>query len=380
MGIFRNGALALLVAGAVAAPTGVGAQSAQIDEENTGIGTAAAEFLLLGAGARGMALGPSYAALVRDVESTYYNPAGLPLMEGPEAAFTMMSYFADTDYVWAGYGMPLGNGEFGLGLNIGSFGFNDATVFSEEDPDGEEGLRYDVRETAIGLSFAHAFIDRFTGGLTLKYVSDQLGQAEASGFALDVGTNFHTEWNGRPIALAFVIQNLGSTMRHSGPGLDFEELPDEGGEVPVTAVDPFAARFLASEFSLPIAFRVGVAYDVLSSDANRLSLLGQFSEVSNINQPGFGFAGEYEWTPVDMPLAVALRGGYDFQSDNSFNDTEEDEFAGAFDTDKGDGLDGLTLGGGLEYALGDFGLGFDYAFRHFGVLGSRNVFSVSFGW
>ena len=36
--------------------------------------------------------------------------------------------------------------------------------------------------------------------------------------------------------------------------------------------------------------------------------------------------------------------------------------------------------GGLDYRLGDFGLGFDYAYRHFGVLGSRNVFSVSLGW
>jgi hypothetical protein len=330
-----------------------------------------------------MALGPSYAALVRDVESTYYNPAGLPLMDGPEAAMTMMSYFADTDYLWAGVGLPLGNGQWGVGLNIGSFGFNDATVYNEQDPDGEEGLRYDVRETAIGLSFAHAFIDRFTGGLTLKYVSDQLGQAEATGFAVDVGTNFHTEWNGRPIALAFVIQNLGSTMRHSGPGLDFNELPEDDEELPVTAVDPFAARFLASEFALPIAFRVGVSYDVLSSDANRLSLLGQFSEVSNINQPGFGLAGEYEWSPVDMPLSVALRGGYDFQSDNEFNEQEQVDFEGGNDlqeTENGDGMDGLTFGGGLEYAIGDVGLGFDYAYRHFGVLGSRNVFSVSFGW
>jgi hypothetical protein len=379
MRIFRNGALALLVAGAVAAPTGARAQ-VQIDEENTGIGTAAAEFLLLGAGARGMALGPSFTALVRDVESTYYNAAGLPLMEGPQAELTMMSYFADTDYVWAGFGMPLGNGEFGLGVNIGSFGFSDATVYQESDPEGEEGLRYDVRETVIGLSFAHAFIDRFTGGLTLKYISDQLGQAEANGFAIDVGTNFHTEWNGRPIALAFVIQNMGSSLEHSGSGLDILHTPEDTDDLPLTAVDPFAARFQASGFSLPIAFRVGVSYDVLSTDANRLSLLGQFSEVSNINQPGFGFAGEYEWSPEDMPVAVALRGGYDFQSDNTFNDTEEADFAGAFDTENGDGMDGLSLGGGLEYSLGDYGLGFDYAFRHFGVLGSRNVFSVSLGW
>ena len=378
MRIFRNGALALLVAGAMAAPTEARAQAQ--DDTNTGIGTAAAEFLLLGAGARGMVLGPSFAAITRDVEATYYNPAGLPLMEGPQAEFTMMSYFADTDYVWAGFALPLSNGEFGMGVNIGSFGFSDATVYREQDPDGEEGLLYDVRETVIGLSFAHAFIDRFTGGLTLKYISDQLGQAEANGFAVDVGTNFHTEWNGRPIALAFVIQNLGSTLRHTGPGLDFRELPPDEEELPVTAVDPFAARFLASDFALPIAFRVGLAYDVLSTDVNRVSLLGQFSEVSNINQPGFGFAGEYEWTPEDMPVAVALRGGYDFQSDNSFSDAEETQFAGSLDAENGDGMDGLSLGGGLDYRLGDFGLGFDYAYRHFGVLGSRNVFSVSLGW
>jgi hypothetical protein len=352
----------------------------QIEEENTGIGTAAAEFLLLGAGARGMALGPSYAAIVRDVESTYYNPAGLPLMEGPQAEFTMMSYFADTDYLWAGFGLPLGNGEFGLGFNIGTFGFTDATVYREEDPDGEEGLQYDVRQTAIGVSFAHAFIDRFTGGVTLKYISDELGQTSATGFAIDVGTNFHTEWNGRPIALAFVIQNLGASMRHEGPALQFNEQPEDTDELPQTAVDPFAARFLASDFSLPVAFRVGVSYDVLSTDANRVSLLGQFSEVANINKPGFGFAGEYEWTPQDMPVAVALRGGYEVQSDNSLNDQEEAEFAGAYDTETGDGMDGLSLGGGLIYELGDYGLGFDYAYRHYGVLGSRNVFSVSFGW
>ncbi|HUF11690.1 MAG TPA: PorV/PorQ family protein [Longimicrobiales bacterium] len=379
MRIFGNGALALLVAGALAAPTQARAQ-VQIEEENTGIGTAAAEFLLLGAGARGMALGPSYAALVRDVESTYYNPAGLPLMEGPQAELSMMSYFAETDYVWAGFGLPLANGEFGLGLSLGSFGFSDAPVFREGDPEGEEGLLYDVRQTAIGLSFAHAFIDRFTGGVTLKYISDQLGQTEASGFAVDVGTNFHTEWNGRPIALAFVIQNLGSTLQHSGAGLQFNELPEGTDELPVTAVDPFAARFLASDFTLPIAFRVGVSYDVLSNDANRLSLLGQFSEVSNINQPGFGFAGEYEWTPVDLPVAVALRGGYEFQSDNDVSEGEQASFGATVAEAENEGMDGLALGGGLEYNLGDYGLGFDYAYRHFGVLGSRNVFSVSFGW
>jgi hypothetical protein len=43
-------------------------------------------------------------------------------------------------------------------------------------------------------------------------------------------------------------------------------------------------------------------------------------------------------------------------------------------------LDGLTLGGGLTYALGNYNVRADYAWRHFGVLGTRNVFTVGLNW
>ena len=366
----RMSATALLLV-AVTATGG----AAQETEENSGVGTTSAEFLLLGAGARGMALGPAFGALVRDVESLYYNPAGLPLMEGPEAMFTMMPYFADTDYMWAGVAAPISDGQFGIGLSISNFGFNDQRVTSEADPEGEEGLTYDVSETALGLSFAYAFIDRFTGGATLKYISSQLGQTDASGFGVDVGTNFHTEWNGRPIAMSFVIQNLSTTLKHSGAGLSQDVFPEDE-QVPSAPVDPFEAQFQANEWQMPIVFRVGVAYDVVSTDANRVSLLGQFSEMNN-NNPMFGFGGEYGWTPVDLPVTAALRGSYEYQPDNDYEDAELDR---ALDADNSDSLDGLILGGGLTYALGDLNAGIDYAWRHFGVLGSRNIFSISLGW
>ena len=51
--------------------------------DNTGFGTTSAEFLLLGAGARGTALGGAFAAIATDVSSLYYNPAGAALMERP---------------------------------------------------------------------------------------------------------------------------------------------------------------------------------------------------------------------------------------------------------------------------------------------------------
>ena len=64
-----------------------GPATAQIvdNSDNTAFGTSSAEFLLLGAGARGTALGGAYAALATDVTALYYNPAGVAQMGRPGA-------------------------------------------------------------------------------------------------------------------------------------------------------------------------------------------------------------------------------------------------------------------------------------------------------
>jgi hypothetical protein len=43
-------------------------------------------------------------------------------------------------------------------------------------------------------------------------------------------------------------------------------------------------------------------------------------------------------------------------------------------------LQGLAVGGGLNYDTGTFSLGLDYAFRYMGVLGGTNFFTFSLGW
>ena len=128
-------AAALLALGAGTANAQVG-----IAEENTNIGTSSAEFLTIGAGARGMALGGSFAAIVNDVESLYYNPAGLPLMEtGLQGMLSVLPYFADTNYYWMGLAFPFSDGQYGLGVQLGSFTFGDQPIFTEDDPDGLSG-------------------------------------------------------------------------------------------------------------------------------------------------------------------------------------------------------------------------------------------------
>jgi len=52
--------------------------------DNTAYGGTSGEFMLLGAGARGAALGGAYAALATDVTALYYNPGGLAQLPRPE--------------------------------------------------------------------------------------------------------------------------------------------------------------------------------------------------------------------------------------------------------------------------------------------------------
>ena len=376
---FAGAAAALIVLVGVAWP--VRAQdvpTVKIEEENTNIGTSAAEFLTLGAGARGMVLGGAFGAIVRDAEALYYNPAGLPLLDGPQAMLTVMPYFAETDYFWGGFAFPFAGGQYGIGVQIGNFGFSDQPIYTEADPEGESGRTYSVSETFVGLSLAHAFIDRFTGGVTLKFISDELAQTRATGFALDIGTNFHTELGNRPIAVSFVLQNVGTSLRHTVQGVNFTSFPPSAQDVPNSNVDPNPARFETQAFALPVFFRVAVAYDAVATASSRLSLLGEFVEANN-NDPSWGLAAEYGWTSAGGAVVLAGRVGYTFQPDNYLSSSEQRELAPLTEPENR-GLDGLAFGGGLRYRFSGYEARFDYAFRHFGTLGTVNVYTIGFGW
>src|SRR5206468_189088 len=71
-------------------------------QDNTAYGGASGEFLLLGAGARGVALGGAFAALTTDATATYYNPAGLAQIPSRSVMISSYKYVAGTSYAWAG--------------------------------------------------------------------------------------------------------------------------------------------------------------------------------------------------------------------------------------------------------------------------------------
>jgi hypothetical protein len=353
--------------------TTLAAQAPQ--QDNTGYGTTSAEFLLLGAGARGVALGGSFAAIATDVSALYYNPAGSALMTRPGAMVSTYEYVADTRYSWGGVAIPFAGGTRSFGVQIGTFGFSGQPVYTAEQPNGT-GATYSVNETFGGLTLAQNFSDRFSAGLTAKFISDNLGDASGTAFAVDFGTNFHASLNNHPVKFSFVLANLGSNLSYSGTGLQGNVNRDPvTGEDPVPTL-PQQANLLTKDFPLPTTFRVGLAYDVITGDNNRLTVLGDFNQPNN-NTPGFVFGSEWNSARIGgSDFGFALRGSYSYTGANKL-----DPVTSQTALNDEENLQGLAFGGGLQYGQGSgFALSLDYAYKYLGILGPTNFFSFSLGW
>ena len=368
--------LALSAGLLILAPGGLSAQETDNNPDNTPYGTTSAEFLLFGAGARGTALGDAFAAVANDVSSLYYNPGAASLISGPGASFSTYDYVAETNYSWGGIAFPFSGGSRTFGVQIGTFGFDNQPVYTVDQPEGT-GAVYSVSQTFAGATFAQNFSDRFSAGLTAKFIFDQLGEVSGNAIAVDFGTSFHAQLSNHPIQLAFVVTNLGTDLSYEGDALNTTVPrapadPNAGDNPPEL---PQPAELSTKGFALPTVFRVALAYDLITGESNRLTLLSDFNQANN-NRAGFAGGGEWAMNQLGgSNFGVAVRGSYTYQPANNIE--VDPTQTGLRDEEN---LHGLAFGGGLNYASSNFNLGFDYAYKYLGVLGATNFFTLSVGW
>jgi len=351
---------------------------AQTFADNTAYGGTSGEFLLLGAGARGTALGGAYAALATDVTALYYNPGGLAQLARPGAMVSTYDYVAGTRYSWLGAAFPLTGGARSVGFSAGTFGFSDQPEYTVDAPDGT-GRTYSVAETFLAGTYSQNFSDRFSAGFTLKFITDKLGDTRAGAFAVDFGTSFHATVGARPIRAAFVLQNLGSQLKHDGSALDagVTRAPPLG--TPDVPQEPQPSRLRASGWDLPVLFRVSAALDLYNRGQNRVTVLGEFTQ-PNDTKPAAGGGLEVSSANIgNSGFSLAARASYTIQPDNNvddinFGNLSSTASSGSFTKD------GIAVGGGIAYGRGNLRLGFDYAWRDLGLLGGTNFLSFSVGW
>ena len=351
---------------------------AQTFADNTAYGGTSGEFLLLGAGARGTALGGAYAALATDVTALYYNPGGLAQLARPGAMVSTYDYVAGTRYSWLGAAFPLTGGARSIGFSAGTFGFSDQPEYTVDAPDGT-GRTYSVAETFLAGTYSQNFSDRFSAGFTLKFITDKLGDTRAGAFAVDFGTSFHATVGARPIRAAFVLQNLGSQLKHDGSALDagVTRAPPLG--TPDVPQEPQPSRLRASGWDLPVLFRVSAALDLYNRGQNRVTVLGEFTQ-PNDTKPAAGGGLEVSSANIgNSGFSLAARASYTIQPDNNVDDINFGNLSSTASTGSFT-KDGIAVGGGIAYGRGNLRLGFDYAWRDLGLLGGTNFLSFSVGW
>lgn len=160
------------------------------------------EFLYIGAGARGLAMGGAQVATVQDGTAGYWNPAGLVhVKEEPQLNLMHAEYFAGIGkYDYAGLALPLKDKKRFLGITMLRFAVDDIpnTIFLVE-PDGTINFSniqtFSSADYAFLVSVAQEKTFRkgikFNGGINAKVIHRQAGRfASAWGFGFDAGVQF----------------------------------------------------------------------------------------------------------------------------------------------------------------------------------------------
>lgn len=314
--------------------------------EVEGIGTSAATFLEISVGARASGLGGAYVSIANDASALYWNPAGIVWANKFQIEVMHNEWLAGTSYDFAGTVIPLPNLNSAIGFSYISLSMDDQPVRTVQRPEGT-GEFYDAQDYAIGLTYAMALTDRFSFGLTGKYISQRIWNESGSAFALDLGIFYNSQLKG--LRLGFSMSNFGSEIKLTGRDLNTTVDPDKENE----NFDRVPATYNTDSYSLPLLFRVGVSYErdwgtwgstLLSVDLNHPS-----NAPESIN---LGF--EYGFMNMFF-----IRGGYE----NLYED-------GA--------VNGLTLGCGIDYynVSESFGVRFDYAWSDWGILDNAQRFSI----
>ncbi len=293
-------------------------------------GTAMAQFLKIGVGARAVGMGEAFVAVANDASALYWNPAGLAQMSRNELIFSHVNWPVDVRHEFVGYVHRFG-GANALGFSLTALHTDDLEETTEFQPLGT-GNYAPFGDIAVGLSFARQMTDRFSFGVTLKYMDETLAELHARNVFVDFGTYYRTGFGNSRFAVA--VTNFGTNIKPSGT---------------VTYRDGASTnRF--QDFSPPTIFRVGFATEVVDNEAHKMTTALQLNH-PNDNAENVSAGVEYWWRKT-----LALRSGYRLNADEQ----------------------SFTFGAGVAIPLARYHLNLDFAYSDFGRLGNATRVAAQF--
>ena len=323
------------------------------------------EFLNIGVDAAALGMSSAVTSHTSDVNSGYWNPAGLLKIEDNQLALMHSSYFANiANYDYAAFAMPLDD-RSAVGVSLIRFAVDDI-LNTTQLIDEQGNINYDrisLFSTAdYGLTFSYARslpVDGLNYGVNAKVIRRIIGDfANSWGFGLDAAIQFETKNNwkfgimARDITTTFNAwsydEDAFERVRNAVEGQN-QELPESTEiTIPKLQIGISKSYIFHYDYSLRAELDLNVRFE-----QNNDVISTSFASIN----PAFGF----EFGYLNM---IYLRGGVgNFQNELQIDNTSEN----------------LTfqpsLGLGFKYK----GIHVDYAFTDIGdqsVALYSNVFSV----
>ncbi len=315
----------------------------------TKTGTSAANFLEIGIGATAEALGGAYSSLASNATALYWNPAGISNSSKVDITINHSEWLADTQFQFFGLVFPIGNG-IALGVSYTGLNYGDKRpVRTIGQPEGT-GEFYRAADMALAGSFAMKVTDRFSFGITGKYISQQIWHESATSFAIDVGVLYKTQLEGFNIGTS--ISNFGSDLQMDGRDLVRAYDADSKNY----SNDKLNVSLKTDSFPLPLIFRFGLSYQFNIGYRNSFTFASDMIHPSNNNvylNSGF----EYSFNNL-----IQLRVGYQ----SLFDENSEK---------------GLTAGFGIVNPFENiFDFSINYAYSDWGRLGYVQRITLNAGF
>ena len=332
-------------------------------------GQAGAAQLTINGWARSSGMGWANGGKVSGAEAMYMNVAGLDRIKNTtDLAFSRTEWLMGSGIAINSAALAQKMGESGtFGVTVMQYSIKPIDITTEQNPYGGIGT-FRVNMTNIGLAYSKSFSSNISAGIVARMVSEGIPDAQASGITLDAGVQYVTTF--RPVRgsikkddfrFGISMKNIGPDMQHSGDGLSYKAILDNGTFNKTVQVK-------VDNIKMPALLNIAASYDIkLDADPN---------QYDNKLTLGFGFT-NFAFSANQLTLAaeysykefLSLRAGFAYQEDIFSETTRPSAFTGP--------MAGISY----DWKMGEDGntVSLDYSYRATNPFNGVHSFGVRIG-
>jgi len=269
-------------------------------------GTVALQFLKLGVDARAIGMGEAFTAVSDDISSVYWNPAGLAPAYQNQVFFSHTNWPANIMHEFAAGSYT--NGVSTLAIYGSALHMDDMEV-TDEPTFGPTGETFTNSAFAFGVDYAQQFTNKFSAGIGVKYLRENLFEYGVNSYAFDLGSMYNTGW--KNVKTGMALRNFGPDIRYrvddDGDGSNDEDPFDLFDNDSDGLIDEDTVEL---DSKIPMSFSLGISGDIMREDNNYWIIALQLDNVIDRLET-WNLGTEYKLGNL------FLRGGYQFNYDTN---------------------------------------------------------------